>query len=158
MVEGTSEPGVLRPEYDGVAVFIPQLYPPDKVDPAPRPPAPFAPGTLRKRKEKLMIRELKLFVHADYFGEPCREKFRAEKLDPDHGYICAIITFPDESKEPPDNLLQAARFAQEANEGEARWVDLARSEENGRIPIVDSFVTFGEKKVRFLVGFSERLK
>ena len=31
MVEGTSEPGVLRHEYDGVAAFIPQLILPIKL-------------------------------------------------------------------------------------------------------------------------------
>jgi hypothetical protein len=102
-----------------------------------------------------MSRELKLFVHADYFGERCQAAFRSEGLDPDDGYICSVVTFSDESKEPPDNLLQAARFAAEAKEGQPIWVDMARSKRpGGRIPIVDSFLTNGKRSVRFLVGFT----
>jgi hypothetical protein len=106
-----------------------------------------------------MGRELKLFVHADYFGERCRAAFRSEGLDPDYGYICAVITFPDESMESPVNLLQAARFAEGEKEGQPIWVDPERQKSpGGRVRIEDSFTTHDDKKVRFLVGLSEPLK
>jgi hypothetical protein len=120
--------------------------------------------TLAMYGERIMgsttrVRKLKLYIFADSFQTIHQGQLRTAGYDPAWACVCKEVEIPDEGREPPDNLLQAARFARETPLGDTMVVDLAQTRALGREPVTDTFQgTFDGKPatLRFLVGFTAK--
>lgn len=95
----------------------------------------------------------KILVQASSFQNLHVEDCEAQGVDPESAYVCRTIDIPDD-EDMPDDFLQAAKFAEEAEDGQQVAFDLTRVQ-----PILGSYrhlaMTFpnGEIKViRYLVG------
>jgi hypothetical protein len=101
--------------------------------------------------------KLKVYLQADSFQTMHQEDARRQGYDPAEAFVCTAVDFPvEEGKEPPDDFLQAVRFAKDAPLGDTM---MARSRtESGRRSVIRSFNgTFDDKPrvLRYLVGYSE---
>jgi hypothetical protein len=99
--------------------------------------------------------QFKILVQADSFQTLHREGLRRQGYDPAEAFVCLAVDFPtDAGKEPPDDLLQAARFARDAQLGDTLIVHSRTG--GGRRSVVKSFHgTFDGKPrvLRYLVGY-----
>jgi len=98
------------------------------------------------------------------------ERLRALGRDPEWAFACQEVSFPiEEGKEPPDDLLQAVRFATDSKLGDAIVLKVNKDGicPSGRRPIIKHFtgdywgearehIGDGLRKMTYLVGFTEQ--
>jgi hypothetical protein len=101
--------------------------------------------------------EFKIYLQADSFQTGHEEQVRRQGYDPAEAFVCMAVDFPvEEGHEPPEELLQAARYAETAPLGDT-MIAHARTQ-SGRRSVVRSFHgTFRDEPrvLRYLVGYSE---
>ncbi len=98
--------------------------------------------------------QFKVILFADSFQTIHQAQVRRAGYDPAWAAVCQLVNFPGGEQEPPDKLLQAARFAKDAKVGDTMVIVPGV---NGRQPIVASFNgEFGGRPctLRYLVGFT----
>jgi hypothetical protein len=110
--------------------------------------------TTNRRKPTM---KMKIFVQVSSFQRLHIEQCEHQGVHPDSAFVCQTFEFPDDLV-PPDDLLQAHRYADDAYDGEKMAVDLDQLARHHRRIVLGSnpaltFTVLGKKHiVRYLVA------
>lgn len=106
------------------------------------------------------MKDYRVFVQVSSFQSLHIEQCEHQGIHPSNAFVAKTIQFPD-NLEPPDELVQAARWAADAKENEKMAVDLKVSGALGRAVILGTAVCTlnnDRRKVRYLVGYTDQKK
>jgi hypothetical protein len=69
---------------------------------------------------------MKMYLQADSLQDVHQQQVRAAGYDPACEFVCKVLDFPGGMIEPPDDHIQAMRFAKDAPLGDTIIVDTKR--------------------------------